>query len=202
MRIGDNLQRPVTAILVGGGAMSLKGDKEATKDVDMVVMDQAERQELIRASEGVGFSDRSDDFPSYTQLAATVMVDRSGFQIDLFLRTIARKFKIHREVLERAQLLGAFSLLEVYLLADEDIFLSKSVTERDLDLADMHVLHLKGLDADTIIREAGIQDSSSDIIWEAFLNQKLIELEEYAQIVIPWRKRVEDIAIHKMEEES
>ena len=178
--------------------MSLKGDKEATKDVDMVVMNQSEKQELIEATKRVSFTDQSNAFPTYANLEATVLVDKAGFQIDLFQETIARKFKIHRDVLERAEVLDDFSLLEIYLLADEDLFLSKSVTERDLDLADMHVLYLKGLDEDTIIREAGIQDSFSEIVWEAFLNQKLIELEDYGQITIPWRSKVEDIAVEKM----
>ena len=201
-QLGNNLEKPVTAILVGGGAMSLKGDKEATKDVDMVVMNQAEKKELIETAKRLGFTDQSNAFPTYTELAATVLVDQKGFQIDLFQETIARKFKIHQDVLERAEVFDDFSLLEIYLLADEDLFLSKSVTERDLDLADMHVLYLKGLDEDTIIQEAGIQDLFSEIVWEAFLNQKLIELEQYAQLTIPWRKRVEEIALLKMEGRS
>ncbi len=127
-------------------------------------------------------------------------MDAEGFQVDLFLEIIARKFKLHRDVLERATLLGDLGLLEVYLLSDEDLFLSKSVTERDLDLADMHVLYLKGLDPEIIMAEASIQDTHSEIIWEAFLNQKLIELEEYAQVTVPWRGRVEEVAIEKMED--
>ena len=99
-------------------------------------------------------------------------------------------------------MLDDFALLEVYLLSDEDLFLSKSVTERDLDLADIHTLYLKGSDPETIIQEASIQDTHSEIIWETFLNQKLIELEEYSQVTIPWRKSVEEVALLKMEKES
>lgn len=38
-RIGDGLSEPLTVYLIGGGAMSLRDLKGATKDIDLVVPD-------------------------------------------------------------------------------------------------------------------------------------------------------------------
>jgi len=87
----------------------------------------------------------------------------------------------------------------VLLLSDEDIFLSKSVTERDLDLEDMFILYRKGLDRTTILAEQEVQTSLSGTLWSTFLNLKLKEMEERFDITVPWRVQVERMAIKEFE---
>jgi hypothetical protein len=74
----------------------------------------------------------------------------------------------------------------VWLASREDIFLLKSVTERDKDLDDMLVLYLRGLDGRTIIRECGLQSGehveNEKLIYEAFLAVKLEGLEAHGKI--------------------
>ena len=198
--LGDRLTEPVNAVLIGGGAMSFKHDKEATKDVDMVVCTRKEFQTIVWAAGEIGFHDRSNRFPEYKNLNALILVNEEEFQIDLFQGTICRRFTIHDGIIKRSEHLRQFGLLNINLLSDEDLFLSKSVTERELDLADMYVLYLKGLDHDRIMKEMEIQNTLSETIWEAFLYQKLFELEKHFNIIVPWKEEVEAVAIQKMEQ--
>lgn len=128
-----------------------------------------------------------------------VFVRDDGFNVDLFRHVICNRFRIHEGITEKASLYEAYGDLKVYLMSDEDVFLSKSVTERDRDLDDMFVLFEKGLKKNALLQEMEIQDSFSDTIWEAFMTQKLSDLEEKFQTNIPWKRDVEEIAILKME---
>ena len=102
---------------------------------------------------------------------------------------------IHDGILDRATPAGVFGKLTISLMSDEDLFLSKSVTERDRDIEDMHHLYLKGLGIDTIFHEMKHQDANTKFNWEAFMAVKLGELEERYQMTVPWKGEVEERAI-------
>ena len=192
------LQR-VTLVLIGGGAMSLKGDKDATKDVDVVVADSNERQSFRKILLDNGFSVRRPLSIAYQQLDAMVLQDQSGHRIDLFPAMVARRFHVHDKMIERAQPFLELQWLRVLLLSDEDIFLSKSVTERDLDLEDMFILYRKGLDRNIVLAEQEVQTRLSGTLWSTFLNLKLKEMEERFDITVPWQPQLERMAINELE---
>jgi len=198
--LGDNLRTPVEVVLIGGGAMSFKGDKEATKDVDMVVRSKSHFNEIIYSAKKNGFENRTRGFPDYRKLEATVLVNDDEFHIDLFLQTVCKRFRVHEGIIERTAPFKQFGLLDVRLLSDEDLFLSKSVTERDHDLLDMYVLYLKGIDHKRIMKEMDLQNKFSGTLWEAFMVRKLDEMEEKFNIMVPWKEEVENVAVEKMEE--
>jgi hypothetical protein len=63
--VGEALSKPVTAYLIGGGAMSLAGLKAATKDIDVVVQDAASLTRLSDALKAIGYTS-SRDLPAST----------------------------------------------------------------------------------------------------------------------------------------
>ena len=201
-RVDQHLETEMSALLIGGGAMSLKGDKDATKDVDVVVVDRTVREKLASILRELGFQVPTAVPEPYKTMNARVFQHRDGPRLDLFPATIGKRFHVHEGVLERAEHYLQLPRLKVSLLADEDIFLSKAVTERDLDLDDMYVLYLKGLEENIIIRELESQKAFTDTAWASFLNLKLGEMEERFDITIPWRKKVERLALEELEEES
>ena len=197
--LGSTLDKPVTGLLIGGGAMSLKGDKIATKDVDLVVRSNGEFKDFLKCARAAGFEEITDVSQEYHELNTTVLVNPEEFHIDLFLKNVCNRLVIHDGIMKRAQDFRSFGLLDIFLMADEDLFLSKSVTERPRDLDDMYELYKTGLDETIIMEEMKVQDGLSDTIWEAFLTMKLDELEERFTITIPWKKDVEERAVSLME---
>ena len=185
--------------------MRLKGTKLSTKDVDIAVRDEQEHQAFVNVLLGSGFSEKMDfkkkmmGDQACAPTITSVFIREDGFHADLFHDVICNRYHIHEGVINRASLHQKYGNLDVLLMSDEDIFLAKSVTERDRDLDDMYVILEKGLDVNKLLREMEIQDSLSDTIWEAFMTQKLSDLEEKFQINISWKRDVEEIAIQKME---
>jgi len=200
MRLGKNLKRAIPVILIGGGAMSIKGDKTMTKDVDVVIIDPEDRTDFCSAIHKLGFRKKVELFGAYKNMDAGIYTDPVGFQIDVFSEIVCKRFIINNHVIRRARYYKDFHNLKVKLLSNEDIFLSKSVTERDHDLTDMYALFIQGLREETIIEEVQRQTVLSETtLWGAFLKVKLDEIEEKFKLNIPWKDRVEKIAIQEME---
>ena len=204
--INLKLDDKIDILLVGGGAMSLKGLKEATKDIDVVLIDQKQYSLFINAIENLGFNEEKlaecKDFDSaYRKMDAKIYLNSKGYWIDLFFKRICKKFLVHNKILERSELYMDFGNLRVSLMTNEDIFISKSVTERDGDLDDMYDLYIQGLDEKIIVNELDFQSKNSDRIWETFMGVKLDELEEKFDITIYFKESIIHIAENKMENE-
>ncbi len=89
-------------------------------------------------------------------------------------------------------------MLTVYLVAKEDVFLFKGLSEGELDLEDMRIIAESGVDWGTVIRECIAQSESSESVWEAFLYDRLVELEEKYGINAPVSNKLRKIAEEKM----
>jgi len=96
----------------------------------------------------------------------------------------------------RSKLHSKYGRLEIRLISPEDIFLFKSMTEREGDLDDMALLAERGLDWQAILDECVLQ--SSEVILEGFLAVRLQELEEEKGIASPIRANLEEIAERKL----
>ena len=202
--LDSELERKVSILLIGGGAMALRGEKDATKDIDIVIMDEDEFKHLIYILEGQGFNkiERFQDIiidPAYNKMDATMLKDERDYWIDIFLKRICHKFLVHPDVISRSTPFGEFKMISISLMAREDLFLAKSITERIGDLDDMYALFLKGLDEETIINEMDFQTNNTDHIWEAFMVVKLEEMEERYDITVTFKNKILKIAEEKME---
>ena len=198
--IDQALESKVETLMIGGGAMALRGQKRATKDVDLVIVDNVQRRAFIDAIRKLGFEPLLSPGETYRKMGARILMDREGRWLDIFDERICNMFLVHEGVLARAteHLFGR--RLRVLLMSPEDIFLSKSVTERDGDLQDMRVLYDSGLDENRIFDEVAFQAARTDKIWESFLAVRLGEFEEKFDMTVPFKARFEELAVRKMEE--
>ena len=189
----------IEALMIGGGAMSLRGQKTATKDIDLVFVDNGHRKRFIDAITKIGFRSLISPGEEYRKMGARIYVDREERWLDIFNERICNMFLVHEGVLGRASEYLALKRLRVLLMSPEDIFLSKSVTERDGDLEDMYTLFTRGLDERRIIDEVAFQASRSNKIWESFLALRLGELEEKYNVTVTFKARFEEAAVLRME---
>ncbi len=174
--------------------MSIRGDKAYTKDVDLVFETEEEVDRFVQALEEAGFEAKTDLTNTYLDLGArVVMVAKDGFWIDIFLERIAKKLYLSGGVKARAEDWGSMGEFKLKLCSQEDIFLSKSVTDRERDLEDMMVLYRKVLDSDVLSEECDTQTENSENIWHLFLAKKIDEMEEKYEVTVPWKDDLVEI---------
>ncbi len=199
-KLGAKLSKRITVYLIGGGCMMYRDTKAATKDVDMVVTDTDDLLELTSSLIKMGYLKIKDLPDDYKKGGATVVLkNRDSFQYDIFYKQVCNGLTITDEMKDRAEFMGELNDLVVFLISPEDIFLLKSITEREADLEDMMTLVESGLDWSIIWNECKKQKGKK--IWEAFFLLKLDELKKRYGIDVPIydkvRREVGDILIER-----
>jgi len=156
-RYVDDQLRLVSGRLVGkttmyaadGTVMAVRGLKEGTKDVDVVVESADDLVRLKKALTTVGYSKPNQFLEvAYQRMEAeAILENKDGFRWDVFERVVAGKFHLSPGMKSRARDYKISNeKLAVKLLSMEDVFLMKSVTEREGDLEDMAKIAQGGID--------------------------------------------------------
>ncbi len=180
MRLVDSkLSEPIDVYLIGGCTMSYARLKASTKDIDLVLRDDATFAKLESALT------RSDYLPitglrrEYEQLGAARYFEKpTAPQWDVYVRTVCRRLQLSPGMISRATREEPdLSKLRIQRLAPSDIFIFKSITERAADKDDMDVIFASGLEWDAVLDEMRWQSQNSDVAWAVAFFQSL---EEFA----------------------
>ena len=191
-RIADELSDPVTVYQIGGGAMSLRDLKAATKDIDLVVPDGDAYGRLWAALMELEYSEVQSLGPDYRALGATSCVENDdGCRLDLFNQQVANKLVLTEGMVDRSEPFLETDPLTVRLVSTEDIFLFKLIAGRDDDIEDMNTLVQTGLDYDVVSAELEAQiDRLGDDRFATFANEALVDLDERYGVTTPIEDRV------------
>ena len=154
--LGRRLDRTVHAYLFGGANLLLQGLKKATKDFDIVLETRGDFSRLEDALAGMGFEPLAEErfTPGDKKLNPSgIYVSKDLPRFDLFTGVICNALSLTGEMKTRAKAM-AFGKLVLHLLSLEDVFLLKSITEREGDLEDMAAIARRGgsLDWDRILK--------------------------------------------------
>ncbi len=183
----------VTLYLLGGSAMIQIGSKATTKDIDIVLKEQMELDHLMDALLEIGFEHMETETEEELIRTAIHFQDRSGFKFDVFLGNIAGKLEFSDSMRERAVSINKLQHLDIRRLSNEDLFLLKSVSGRDIDLEDMSKLFQTGLDWDIIISELKTQTKITKRIWTVIFLDSITDLEKEYNLHCPRLKEITDI---------
>ncbi len=194
-RIGDGLSEPLTVYLIGGGAMSLRDLKGATKDIDLVVPDGDAYGQLWAVLMGLGYAEVQSLEPDYRALGATSCVENDdGCRLDIFNQQVANKLVLTDGMQERSEPFLDTDRLTVRLVSNDDIFLFKLIAGRDDDIEDMNILVQAGLDYDIVWDELEAQiERLDDDQFVTFANEALVELEERYGVTTPIEARIQEL---------
>jgi hypothetical protein len=194
-RIGDGLTEPLTVYLIGGGAMSLRDLKGATKDIDLVVPDGDAYGQLWAVLMDLGYAEVQSLDPDYRALGATSCVENDdGCRLDIFNQQVANKLVLTDGMQERSEPFLDTDRLTVRLVSNEDIFLFKAIAGRDDDIEDMNMLVQAGLDYDVVRDELEAQiERLGDDQFATFANEALVELEERYGVTTPIEDSVQEL---------
>ena len=153
-KVGKTCSRKIVAYMVGGGAMAIRGEKVATKDVDLILESDEDVRDLRMAFTAEGFEVKVRHPEECRQLVdAVVLTATEGMRVDIFVRRVCNKLLFSEGMKRRSEIYGEMGCISLHICSREDIFLLKSVTERNRDLDDMVVLYRKGIDKAILIDE-------------------------------------------------
>jgi DNA-binding MarR family transcriptional regulator len=145
-KLGEKLNTTIHAYLFGGANLLLRGLKKATKDLDVVLKDERDFSKLQSALLALGFRPLGEMklTPSDRKLNPSGIYVAEGMpRFDLFTKVICNALFLTDEMKSRAETIE-FGKLVLHLLSLEDVFLLKSITEREGDLEDMATIVRRG----------------------------------------------------------
>ena len=200
-KVGSALTIPVNLYLLGGAAMIRYGVKAATKDIDVLLSSVKEVEELVFALEISDYTQKQTSklTPVYRMMSATrIFENADGFRWDIFHEYVCKKLRLSSGMIKRAKILLEKGELKVRIISKEDIFLLKSVTQRDDDEDDLLLLARSGLDWEVIFTEC-IDQSRHDMMCEIDLYDKLDKLKTSFCLETPIADRISKRSHEQME---
>ncbi|MEK6857073.1 MAG: DUF6036 family nucleotidyltransferase [Nanoarchaeota archaeon] len=177
--LNSALKKKVSAYIIGGAALLSRGMKAATKDIDIVVETRREFVELQKALDEINFAPTMPG-KEYTHMNLSQIFQRGEFRIDLFEKEVCGKFSLSNNMRKRAEKILEGSNISVFLCSNEDIFLFKTMTERDGDLLDcITIATTQNPDWNIILKELQhqIKENNRDV-WVTWVGERLDILEE------------------------
>jgi len=190
--LGEHLETTVDAYLLGGGNLILRGLKDSTKDVDLVVEDGQTFFAIAESLEDLGYEERGDLEAAYDRLDPGIVLEKEGFpRWDVFVETVAGQLQLTEAMIERCDRSFEYGNLHVHLLSLTDIFVFKSITGREGDLEDVALIARQtALDWDEIFREIETQEDLAGHFFSFAVLDTLDVLEQRYDIVAPITDRL------------
>jgi len=173
------INEDLTVYLIGGGALTLQGLKNATKDIDLIVREKSELKQLWSVLRSAEYEPQGDLAEEYDELEAAFILEKNRRRFDVFLKQVAGVIYLSDSMVSRSRHLFDDGRLSVRMVSLNDIFLFKAVANREDDVDDMVRIAQSGIDDDLIVEEIMTQLEllkSDDFI--SSMKQKVDRLEE------------------------
>jgi hypothetical protein len=164
-----------------------------TKDIDIVFENEEQAVLFGKNMLKLGYEEVDLITEEYERLKTFTIIEKpDGFRFDVFIRSVCDGIVLSEGMKYRAadvELPGNFRL---FIVSKEDIFLFKSITNREDDLADMNILTRARLDWQIIREELSCQPDQWR--WNTIFFQNLVALEEEYSVLSPLRDEFEEKA--------
>ncbi|MBD3204199.1 hypothetical protein GF327_07935 [Candidatus Woesearchaeota archaeon] len=133
--INNVIDKKIKVYVIGGAALLCRDIKSATKDIDLVVKSKSEFIRLQKSLEKLNFKPALPD-KTYSRMNLNQIFERKDFRIDLFEKEVCEKFFLSEKMIKRAEKITEYNFIKLFICSNEDIFLFKTMTEREGDLED------------------------------------------------------------------
>ncbi len=194
--IGEKLKKKVECFVIGGSAMIYYKAKDATKDIDIVFLNENDRKLIIDILKELGYKEREAKILYFRKKNVPILLQRGEERFDLFCDKII-SFKFTESMKERITSVYEYNNLIIKLVSPEDIILLKCATERAGDRLDAaELIKRANINWDAIINESINQMNLIGDIIPLSLYDFLSELKEDLKANIPDKviNKIEDIA--------
>lgn len=187
--VGSKIEKPANIFMIGGCALSFKGLKEATKDIDIIVANQEDFNILDEAMKENGFQSITEKENEF-YLTALAIYKKDDSRIDVFLKQVGKMLFLTKNMINRAKEYRKYDKLGVYLVSNEDIFLFKMMTSRAGDIYDSDRIMRAGIDYKIIYEEIVEQSKEKGKRWFFWVYENICKLEDHNGIRIPIKNKI------------
>ena len=180
--------------LIGGADLMFHDAKASTKDIDVIMSSNYEFDLIEDILVRLGFS-KIGLTPGYGEVEFDKMYELGDYRVDVFNQKVCGKLCISDEMISRSKVQLSLSNVKLHILSKEDIFVFKSITDRDGDVEDSAKIIEKGIDWKIIKTELLSQIEKSGVHkWITFLNQRLDRLDDEYGLKSPIAKEISKLA--------
>jgi hypothetical protein len=186
VELDAHITKKAIIYMIGGGALMKRKMKSMTKDIDIVVDSETEFNNVQAALRKARFETILPT-KGYERLELSQIFVRDDFRIDLFCRKVCGRFSLSENMKGRSDrdVIQTRSI-ELRVCSPEDIFLFKTMTERDGDLDDCSNI-IKGktdFKWSVVLDEAQVQSREGQAVWITWITNRLEEFAERMDIPI------------------
>ena len=192
--IGSNSKKKIKCFVIGGSAMLYYKLKDATKDIDIVLSNESDRQYILKIMKELGYAERNPKILYVNKKNVPILLQREQDRFDLFSRTIIN-LKFSDSMADRAKLVYEYANLIVNVVSPEDIIILKCATDRAGDRLDAaNIIKNTNINWNILLEESINQMALIGDVIPLSLYQFLLELKEDLKIEIPedFIKNLED----------
>ncbi len=188
-KIGSKIKSPISIYLIGGGALALRNLKTATIDLDIICTRKKDFNILKDALISLGYKQTNEDFGIRVyETALAVFESAKHNRIDIFVNNICGAMNYSTTMKKRSETYGKFGMFKVKIASNEDIFLSKCITDREKDLPDCLALLQTGIDENIIINECVRQENKA--LWRFWVYEQLCRIEDKYNNKVPFKGKM------------
>ncbi len=195
--LGEHLTEPIEVLVIGGAAMLEYGLKDATRDIDLICMDEAGKVMLLDAAKDLGFQIIGPE-KRHARLGLDRVAVKGGHTLDIFACRISYDFSLSETMWQRGRKTRISGKAEVRYAALEDIFILKLIANRPRDIEDCVALTSVRMDYGAIYSEIESQlakaGTTEEKIWITYVEEGIGKLEEGYQTQVPIADRISELA--------
>jgi len=170
-----------------------------TKDIDLVVKTKNEFKSFQKALKKLMFKEKIPG-KEYSRMNLNQIFERKDFRIDLFDKEVCNKFSLTKGIIKRSEITQTLKNLKIKHCSNEDIFLFKTMTEREGDLEDCINIAKTGIEWNTIFNELNNQIKlSKKNVWITWVGERLDILEDRG-VEIPIMNKINKLRNEYFEE--
>jgi len=166
--------------MIGGGALMKRKMKPKTKDIDIVVDSKPEFDRMQDAFRAAGFKPTLPT-KEYERLALSQIWVRDDFRVDIFCKMVCGRFSLSEGMKRRSVRDNIRSKnIDLFVCSPEDIFLFKTMTDREGDYDDCSsvVKIMVDFEWSVVLNEAKEQSKDGQAVWITWITNRLEEFAE------------------------
>ena len=183
--IGSSLKRKIKCFVIGGSAMLYYKLKDITKDIDIVLLNDKDREYILGIMKKLGYTERNSKILYVNKKNVPILLQREQNRFDLFNRIIIN-LKFSDNMADRSRLIYEYGNLIVNVVSPEDIIILKCATDRAGDRLDAaNIIKSSNVNWKIVFEESINQMNLVGDLIPLDLYQFLLELKEDLQIEIP-----------------
>ncbi len=190
--VGKRLSQKTEVYLIGGGNLIFRDLKDSTKDIDLVLQGKSDLDRFVNALQKAGYKKKIDLTNTYQKLGAKTVFERSNHpRWDIFVEKVAGILRLTEDMKTRAVQKENYGSLKVRLVSLTDLFLFKSVTDREGDLEDAALIMEQGeVDWNRLMEEIKKQESIGERLFSFSVLTTLDILKERYDLESPIRNKL------------